>query len=143
MNPKPLHAKTVALLLCSFVLFSSFGFTINMHLCQGKVKTVSFLGDAQKCVEMNESEIWKSTNNPVSFTKKDCCSETSLKAETSIQNIPVISKQVQILVLGINPYAQLTAVIIPKVSSDIVRYNPPPDNQYGRVLLALHQTFLI
>ena len=143
MNLTQLCAKTVALLLCSIVLFSSFGFTLNMHLCQGKVKTISFIGEAQKCIEMKESDICDSKNNPVSLTKKKCCSDASIKAESSTQNIPVITNQVQNLVLGINPYEKLVATIIPKIKSDIFNYKPPPDEQTGRVLLVLHQTFLI
>lgn len=137
------YAKPVAILLCSIALFSSFGLTIDMHLCQGKVKTFNFLGEAQKCLEMKESDICKPQNSPISISKKDCCTEASIKAETSTQNIPVITNQVQNLVLGMNPYAKLDATIIPKIKSDIFNYKPPPDEQTGRVLLVLHQTFLI
>lgn len=143
MSSKQSYVKSVALLLCSIVLFSSFGFTLNMHLCQGEVKTISFVGEAQKCVEMKESDICNSKNSPVSLTKKKCCSDASIKAETSTQNIPVITNQVQNLVLGINPYAKFVAAIIPEIKSDIIHYHPPPDEQAGRVLLVLHQTFLI
>lgn len=143
MNLKSTYAKTVALLLCSIVLFSSFGLTIDMHLCQGKVKTFNFLGEAQKCFEMKESDICKPQNSPISISKKDCCTEASIKAESSTQNIPVITNHVQNLVLGINPYAKLVATIIPEIRSDITHYNPPPDEQAGRVLLVLHQTYLI
>ena len=37
----------------------------------------------------------------------------------------------------------MTIKIIPEIKSDIIHYNPPPDEQAGRVLLVLHQTFLI
>ena len=135
--------KTVALLLCSIVLLSSFGLTLNMHLCQGKVKTISFLGEAQKCVEMNEMDHCKIESKSVSFTKKKCCSDASVKAETSTQNIPVINNQVENLVLGINPYVKLIPTSVPGIESDVFHYNPPPDKHSGRVLLELHQTFLI
>ena len=143
MSSKQSYVKSVALLLCSIVLFSSFGFTLNMHLCQGEVNAISLLGEAQKCVEMKESDVCNSKNSPVSLTKKKCCTEASIKAESSTQNIHVITNHVQNLVLGINPYAKLVATIIPEIRSDITHYNPPPDEQAGRVLLVLHQTYLI
>ena len=143
MKQRSTIAKIVALLLGSAVLFSSFGLTVSMHLCQGKVKTISFVGEAQKCIEMKESDVCISKNSPVSLTKKNCCSDASFKAETSTQNIPVITSQVENLVLGINPYVKLVSTIIPEINSDIVHYNPPPDKRVGRALLVLHQTFLI
>ncbi len=143
MNPKSTYAKNVSLLLCSIVLFSSFGLTLNLHLCQGKVKTFSFIGEAQKCVEMNENDVCNSKKNPFALTKKKCCTEASIKAETSTQDIPVINKQVQNLVLGFNPDINLIAAITPAIKSDINHYNTPPPELSGRTLLVLYQTYLI
>jgi hypothetical protein len=143
MNPKPIYAKTVALLLCSIVLFSSFGLTLNMHLCQGKVKTFSFIGEAQKCVEMNENDVCNSKKNPFALTKRKCCTEASIKAETSTQDIPVINKQVQKLVLVFNSYVNLIASITPAIKSDINQYHTPPPELSGRTLLVFYQTYLI
>lgn len=138
-----MYAKTVALLLCSIVLLSSFGLTLNMHVCQGKVKAISFLGEAEKCVEMDESDVCKTGNRPVSFTKKKCCSDASIKADTLIQNIPIINDQLENLVLGINPYVKLISLSVSGTDRDVFDYNPPPDLPSGRALLVLHQTFLL
>ena len=143
MNPNSTYAKTVAILLCSIVLFSSFGLTLNMHLCQGKVKTISLLGEAQKCIGMDEGDICMTDNSPTSFTKKKCCSDASFKPETTDQNILVESSRVHHLVLGVNPYEKLVPTSNPILESNIVRYIPPPDDNAGRTLLVLHQTFLI
>lgn len=114
-----------------------------MHLCQGKVKTISFLGDAQKCVKMNEMAICKTENLPFSITKKKCCTDASFKSETSAQNILVVNSQVNHLVLGINPYAKSVSASTPEIDSDINHYTPPPEEHSGRTLLVLHQAFLI
>lgn len=137
------YAKPVAILLCSIALFGSVGFTLNVHFCQGKVKTVSFLGEAQKCLEMNESDVCKTENSPVSITKKKCCSDASFKSETSSQNIPLVNSQVDNRVLGINPFAKLIPASTSAVDSKINHYTPPPDEHRGRTLLVLHQKFLI
>lgn len=114
-----------------------------MHLCQDKVKTISFLGEAQKCAEMKESDVCKTENKSASITKKKCCSDASFKSETSSQNILVVNSQVDHLVLGINPYARLIPASTPEIDSDINHYSPPPEEHRGRILLVLHQTFLI
>ncbi len=140
---KSKYARTVAILLSSLVLFSSFGLTLNMHLCQGKVKTISLLGEAKKCIGMDEGSTCKTDESPVSITKKKCCSDASFKPETSSQNILVVNSQVDYLVLGINPYAKLIPASTPEIDSDINLYTPPPEEHRGRTLLVLHQIFLI
>lgn len=114
-----------------------------MHLCQGKVKTISLIGKAPKCVGMDEGSICKTDIGPTSFTKKKCCSDAALSFETSTKEIRVtsINNETVQLVVGINPYHNITSNSTLK--SNIVRYIPPPDDNAGRTLLVRHQTFLI
>ena len=38
-----------AVLLIPVILFSSFGFTIDVHYCNGEVKSIGFLSEAEAC----------------------------------------------------------------------------------------------
>ena len=90
MSSKQSYVKSVALLLCSIVLFSSFGFTLNMHLCQGEVKAISLLGEAQKCVEMKESDVCNSKNSPVSLTKRNVVQRLQSKLKVQLKTSPLL-----------------------------------------------------
>ncbi|PCJ64352.1 MAG: hypothetical protein COA58_13440 [Bacteroidetes bacterium] len=133
----------MAFLLCSVVLFSSFGLTVNIHLCQDKMKTFSLLGEAQKCLEMTDNSICKTPNLTESITTKKCCSETSVQVKALTETDIVISFQTENLVLGLNPYPRIVGDMPTGIEESTCFYRPPPDNKNGRILLVLHQTFLI
>ena len=47
--------KIGALLLIPVILFSSFGFTIDVHYCKGEIKSIGFLSQAEACEMANSS----------------------------------------------------------------------------------------
>jgi hypothetical protein len=142
VNVKSILSKTIALSLCVSLLFGSFGFTLDLHLCQGKIKTFNLFGEAQKCVEMDENTVCKSANSSPIISKRKCCTDASVYSKTVVES-DIISSQIENLVLGVNPYSQLKTETSIQTIIFTSHYHPPPENKSGRTILVLNQTFLI
>ncbi|WP_449555773.1 HYC_CC_PP family protein [Imperialibacter roseus] len=97
--------KIFAILFSCIVLLSSMSFTINTHLCGGRVESVAFFVDASAC-SMNENPGCASDNhNPGGNLKRsDCCSDFSqlVEAQTDMKStmsvdIPASSYATQVV----------------------------------------------
>ncbi len=59
------------------VLFSSFSFTVNQHICGGEIANTTFFIDADNCgMDMNVCEN-NSSEKQTSFDKEPCCKDVS------------------------------------------------------------------
>jgi hypothetical protein len=125
------------------MLFGSFGFTIDMHICQGKVKAVSVMGEAPKCLNMEVGNFCKPTDAFTTIAKTKCCSNASFHSEFSVATEMEFSSELPNLVLGINPYFLVAAEIPFQKKEQTDSYHSPPDSWQGKTMLILHQTFLI
>ncbi len=81
-RPTTLH-RTLALCLSGLILLSSLGFAVDLHYCQGQIKSFSFWGKAKNCYQLAKT---KTVSCPVHGTmevplseeealasKKSCC----------------------------------------------------------------------
>ena len=78
--------RALSLSLAALMFTSSVSFSMDMHLCQGHIKSVSFFGKAKSCYPNEQSDQCKNLlqtcdrhrgkNN--SFSKKPCCVNASL-----------------------------------------------------------------
>lgn len=80
--------RILALTMAFLIFFSSVGFSINMHYCQGKLKSFSLIGKAKNCHEMakatkschhHQAMIVEQTEEGCSIDKKDCCENETLR----------------------------------------------------------------
>jgi hypothetical protein len=91
------------------VAFTSFGYAVDLHFCQGHLKGFSLLGKAKNCHEKmakcpNHSPVVKDSNS------NDCCSNKTVQVENLDEE--------GLLVLDVGNVFSLTAIeVIPPVLS--------------------------
>jgi hypothetical protein len=142
MNPKKRSIRIIALTLSAFVLFGTFGINLDLHLCQGKIKTFSFFGEAQKCVEMEESTICEVPNANELVQKQKCCSDAQVYSQASFQSDVFLHLQVASFNAELAIHPLQNPAWINFGESDTSLY-PPPNDCGKQSILILHQTFLI
>jgi hypothetical protein len=64
--------KIFALFLATVVLFSSFSYTVEKHICMGKVTDVSFFNESEGC-GMTTDDCVETTTSEVVIKKEKCC----------------------------------------------------------------------
>ena len=77
--------QITAVCLSALMLLTSVGFSIDMHYCQGKLKSYSFIGKAKSCHVVDKARVpcphhQKMAAEPkgCELSKKDCCSNKTL-----------------------------------------------------------------
>ncbi len=74
---KKIIHKIASFTLALIVLFSSFSFTVNQHICGGEVASTTFFIDADDCgMSMDKCEN-KLSNKQTSLDKEPCCKDVS------------------------------------------------------------------
>ena len=128
-------------LLAILVLIGSFGVTINLHLCAGKVQSIALFEKAQPC-----KDVRKPCHGTEHHAKKNgCCEEQSIVIEGK-DTTAVVKTAAQV-----TPSFNLIAVILPVLYSIIhvdpvaaapryAHYKPPLIERDINVLV---QSFLI
>ncbi len=70
--------KIASVSLAFIVLLSSFSFTVNKHICGGKVANTTLFVSADTCgMEMNVCEKDSSNSKEASIQKEPCCKDIS------------------------------------------------------------------
>lgn len=68
--------KLLALILAFVVLFTSFSFTVEKHVCMGKVADVSYFTEADSCdMVMEEEECVMDDFSGDKMDQEDCCND--------------------------------------------------------------------
>lgn len=78
--------RIISIGLAVLMLLTSIDYTIDMHFCQGNLKSFSFFGNAEKCYkgEPSSQKCIHSTNQQeTEFSKKACCSNKTMHAKLS------------------------------------------------------------
>lgn len=77
--------QITALGLSAMMLLTSVGFSIDMHYCQGKLKSYSFIGKAKSCHVADKAKAtcphhqkMAAERKGCELDKKDCCSNKTL-----------------------------------------------------------------
>lgn len=149
---RSLSHRITAISMALLMMLSSTGFSMDVHYCQGQIKSISFFGKAKSCHEKQETSPCHQTKKSchhnedgVSKTEKDnCCHNETVVIEksdldaTATQIATVQDIQLDFIAAFIAVY-----VFNYSVQTDYrpyAQYKPPlPD----RDVQVLYQTFLI
>lgn len=87
--------RPIALIMALLLGFTSFNYALDLHYCQGQLKSFSFFGKAKNCHEMaaakascHHSKV-KEDNNTDSCSEDqtdDCCKNHTVKVEADDSN---------------------------------------------------------
>ena len=120
-------------MMAMLVLLSSTGFSIDLHYCQGQMKSFSLFGKAKSCHEQMEKGHCKKKKkachaplqDQIEKCKKDCCSNKTIKVESNddakkVQRIKIAPLQTQMLTTFVQVFlldkTKLNKVIIPHLN---------------------------
>ncbi len=147
-NTYRIFALTMALVMFT----SSVNLAIDMHYCQGKLKSVSFLGKAETCHDMASAKMpnWPhhtkmmSPSEGCSLDKKDCCDNKSIHIQSDVDEVETSSE----LVVSQNLQHFVVAFVavflknnsLEKTTLSFQYYHPPI---VVKDIPVLHQSFLI
>jgi hypothetical protein len=153
MARKKFH-KIISVMMAMLVLLSSTGFSMDLHFCQGQLKSFSLFGKAETChAQAAKSHCQKkkktchasiSNQDEVGKCKKNCCSNKTVKIESNndiknIQTLELAPLQAKFLTAFIQVYllkkSEQNKAIIPHLN-----YVPPLLNKDIPVLI---QSFLL
>lgn len=146
--------RIIALTMAFLMFFTSVGFTVDMHYCQGELKTFNFFGKAKSCHEMGQGmkdcpfhAQMKQANKSEDSTinKKGCCSNKTLNfqydqdQQYQVDNAVVISPQLEYFVI---------AFVEVFINSSVVETNKPSFALYKpplipRDIYVLLETYLL
>lgn len=154
MNKISYTYRFIALTLAFLMLFTSVGFAVDMHYCQGKLKSVSFFGKAKTCHEMSDTASMKNCphhqkimeqKEGCSIDKKDCCSNKTVYFQSDqdqqVQTSDfVVSKQLQQFVIAYVAAFFTNDFSIESDAVSFVLYKPP---LISRDIYVLVQSFLL
>lgn len=107
--------RLFALTMAFLMFFTSVGLSVDMHYCQGKLKTFNFFGKAKSCHDMGEgmkncpshAKMKKANESDGStINKKDCCSnkifhfQSDQDQPSQVDNAIVLSSQLPYFVIA-------------------------------------------
>ena len=138
----PIIARALALTMSILILIGTTGISADFHICQGKVKTFSFFGEAEQCSDM-ESPIHCTKSTERQVNKKKCCTNEAFYSTASFQSeagaittSPIIS---------ITPHYLINNTNLAALSLQVNRWqfpHPPLIRQQSSLVIA-YQSFLI
>ncbi len=98
--------RTMILGMVFLLLTTSTGFSLDIHYCQGKIKSIGLFGEASSCHETTEESscnkktegCCKAKKTSTKDTRKDCCKNKTVNIQfdadfTDAQTTPVIEPQ--------------------------------------------------
>ena len=147
--------RFTALVLAFLMFFTSTGFAVDMHYCQGKLKSISFLGKAKTCHEIASKDNAPMKNCPhhakmMAEKKgcsedKNCCSNKTVHFQADqdqqVQNFDfVVSKQLQQFVIAYLEAFLNLDLHVEENAIPFAYYKPP---LIKRDILTLNQSFLL
>lgn len=153
MDPVSRTYRVIALGMAFLMFATSAGFAIDMHYCQGQLKSMSIFGNAKSCQEKTEAvvvdcpvhgKMMVSASNGCATGDKSCCDdETILVQSDQDQILPGydvnMSKQFQQFVVA---FASIFLITDPvqMITPDFLHYKPP---LLLRDVCVLVQSFLL
>ena len=154
MKATSIPYRTLAFTMAFLMFFTSVGFTVDMHYCQGELKTYSFLGKAKSCHEIGQGmkdcphhkkmmEARELEENTAS--KKGCCSNKTIHFQSDhdqqnqANNALVVSPQFQYFIIAFVEIF-LNAAVIETENPSYAHYEPP---LIPRDIYVLLETYLL
>jgi len=139
---KQILHKILASFLALVVLFSSLSFTVNQHLCHGKVVSTSYFTKAKSC-GMNIGFCKNDNSSESHLNRTSCCKDITefiQGNDTEQQALACFEMpQIQFVTAFICPYIIPLSTYVEK--DNFSDYHPPP--LIDKDIQVLYQTFLI
>ena len=133
--------KILAFILALVVLFSTFSFTVEKHVCMGEVTDISYFTEVDTC-GMIEDNCMLNDEKHTSFEKENCCDNIvdlipgNQNEQQALQNLKI--NQVQFVLIFNYAYVGLF-----KEKEQPIAFNFYPPPIVDKNIQALYQTFLI
>ena len=133
--------KILALILAFIVLFSSFSFTVEKHICMGKVIDVSYFSRADSCGMIDE-DCGVNDSLETKIQKEKCCSNVqelipgNQNEQQALQSFEI--EQLQFIITYFYTYIHLF-----EDKNDIIPYKNYTPPLVDKDINVLYQTFLI
>jgi len=154
MNKLQYTYRKVALILAFLMFSSTVGLSVDLHLCQDKIKSFSLFGKAKNCYELVSHNTTKNCLhrekpsdplNGCSIDKKNCCSNGAFQFKSySNQHFCnssiVINEKITQFVIAFIDTFYFSNNLVERFSNHFVLYKPPLK---PRDTLVLFQTFLL
>ena len=141
-------------MMAILVFVSSTGFSIDLHYCQGQIKSFSLIREAESCHQKAEKEHCKKQQKPchaaqsnsdeLGKCKKNCCSNKTIKVESNddakkLQTTELSQKQIKFLTAFVQVFL-LEKIDLSKIIVPHLNYIPPLLNKNIPILI---QSFLL
>lgn len=130
----------ISVILAVLVLFSTFSFTIEKHLCGGEIADVSFTGNLERCLMPGTDQ---DDNHETSLHTMPCCQDIVETIESSNDELTVIKeldvRQQEFVQAFIYSYLNLFEGLAQN-AVPFKDYEPP---LVTKDIQVLHDTFLI
>ena len=154
MIPLRITYRIIALTMAFLMFFTSVGFTVDMHYCQGKLKTFSFIGKAKSCHDIGQGmkncahhKKMMAEEKPEndSISKKSCCSNKTLHfqadqdQQNQVENAMVFPSQLQYFVIAFVEIF-INSSFVETEKSAFALYKPP---LIPRDIYVLLETYLL
>jgi len=144
MNSKARKYKIFSLVMALLILITSVGFSLDIHYCNGQLKSVSFFGKAKSC---HDNSVQKSCSHHKELQKdNDCCenrtfvfqSDLDKDLDSKVFTLPV-TKELSSFIVA---FTIVSLNLYPKFETNIIEsyYSNPIIH---RDIYVLFETFLI
>ena len=135
--------RIFTMLMALLMAFSSVGYSVNLHYCQGSLKGFSLFGEAKSCHE-SRTQCPNHKQTMTSAQEKDCCSNKTLSVDnldelSLYQDIPGLFKNNFYYVKNLF-FAVESDISLPLTESRLI-LRPPP--LYNSHIYILYETFLL
>lgn len=143
--------RVFALTMAFLMFFTSIGFSMDMHFCQGNLKNINLFGKAKSCFEMESEGIVSSCSKHQSTCHqkstaedhKGCCNNETveIQLDTDFLDTTIGSLNIQQLHFVVAYLYTYFGLLTEQFSSEkFLHYKPPlPDKD----LLVFIQSFLL
>ena len=144
--------RLIAILMAFLMFFSSASYAVDMHYCQGKLKSISFFGKAKTCHDMAESAMKNCPHHKKMKAEekgcsedKNCCSNKTVHFQSDqdqqVQNLDfVVSNQLQQFVIAFVAVFMANDFNIEHEAIAFAYYKPP---LIQKDIPVLNQSFLL
>ena len=148
---KPTY-RIIAGLLAMLMFFTSAGLAVDMHYCQGQLKSFSLFGKAKNCHEMMQAKascshhqkMATATDTTCSEDEKDCCKNKTVYLESDQDQVQAVNSFVidQSTQLFVTAFVKsfFEKVLVEKETPVFAKYKPP---LILRDVPVLFQSFLL
>jgi hypothetical protein len=155
MKATSIAHRITALAMAFLMFFSSVEFTVDLHYCQGKLKTFNFFGKAKSCHELGEGmkdcpfhgQMGAANESEGStINKKSCCSNKTFHFQADLDQ----QTQVENAVVAMPTHLQYFVIAFVEIliNSSVVEIESPSFTLYKSPLIprdiyALLETYLL